>query len=155
MKRKRKSHSDQREAKRRKNATERKEPPTWPLLHQYYPQVVTLRQHLASRVCGRRRKKVLQYGSNVSNATELQTDSSLTALLDSVVVGSFKQLETNNIDLFDKDLTVFTQQLSNSTAATISPTQGALNQSEVGFIWMFQVPYAAHLIPSSFLRHHN
>jgi telomerase reverse transcriptase len=132
MKRKRKSHSDRRETKRRKNATEVKDSPTWPLLRQYYPQVVPLRQHLASKLSGKRRKKALQYGLSASNAAEAQPDSSLADLLDNVVVGSFKHVETSNIDLFDKDLTVFTQQLSNSTAATISPTQGALNQAEVG-----------------------
>ena len=150
MKRKRKSHSDQREAKRRTNASETKDPPTWPLLHQYYPQVVPLRQYLASRLSGKRRKKVLQYDLNAPKAVETQSDSAVTALLDNVVVGSFKHVETTNIDPFDKDLTVFTQQLSNSTAAT-SSTQGALNQSEVGIPFAIPVSYATSPISSRFV----
>jgi telomerase reverse transcriptase len=131
MKRKRKSHSDQRDAKRRKSDGVLKDPPTWPLLRQYYPQLMTLRQYLASRLSTKRRKKVLQYGLDAAKATEKNSDPLVAALLDNIVVGRFMHVETSNIDPFDKDLTVFTQQLSNSTAAT-NPTQLALNQSEVG-----------------------
>ena len=131
MKRKRKNRSDQREAKRRKRDAVSADPPTWLLLRQYYRQVVTLRQYLASRLSSKRRKKVLQYGLDSANATEDGSDPSVAALLDNIVVGSFKHVETSSIDPFDKDLTLFTQQLSNSTAAT-NQTQVALNQSEVG-----------------------
>ena len=131
MKRKRKNHSEQREAKRPKRDAVSTDPPTWLLLRQYYPQVVTLRQYLASRLSSKRRKKVLQYGLDLANATERGSDPSVAALLDNIVVGSFKHVESSSIDLFDKDLTVFTQQLSNSTAAT-NQTQVVLNQSDVG-----------------------
>ena len=131
MKRKRKNHSEQREAKRPKRDAVSTDPPTWLLLRQYYAQVVTLRQYLASRLSSKRRKKVLQYGLDLSNATERGSDPSVAALLDNIVVGSFKHVESSSIDLFDKDLTVFTQQLSNSTAAT-NQTQVVLNQSDVG-----------------------
>ena len=144
MKRKRKSHSGQRDAKRRKRDGPFKDPPTWPLLRQYYPQVLTLRQYLAAGLSSKRRKKVLQYGLNTANAVEEDCDSSVAALLDNIVVGSFKHVETGHIDPFDKDLSVFTQQLSNSTAAT-SPTQVALNQPEVGC----RIPLSSSLRPIS------
>ena len=131
MKRKRKGSSDERAAKRRKNASETKDSPTWPLLRQYYSQVRTLRQYLASRLSGKRRKKVLQYGIKAASDPESELDLAVAALLDDILVGSFEHSKTNNVDLFDRDLTVFTQQLSNSTA-TISSTQNVLSQSEVG-----------------------
>ena len=52
-------------------------------------------------------------------------------LLDETVVGSFGKGEDVEIETIERDITVFTQQLSDSTT-TISPTQGALKQAEVG-----------------------
>lgn len=130
MKRKRKSNSDDREAKRRKNETELKDPPTWPLLRQYYPQVLTLRQHLASKLSNKRRRKVLQYGHNARDVPDSDADTAVATLLDNTVVGCHKGPIPSKDEPFDRDLTVFTQQLSNSTAAR-SSTQLALNQSEV------------------------
>ena len=132
MKRKRKSSSGEISSKRRKNASETKGSPTWPLLRQYYPRVESLRHYLASKLSAKRRKKIVQYGVKVTSASESELDIAFAALLDDTIVGSFEHSKTNNVDLFDKDLTVFTQQLSNSTA-TINSTQNVLNQSEVGF----------------------
>lgn len=131
MKRKREDHSDDRATKRQKNVGQSKEPPTWPLLRQYYPQLTTLRLYLASKLSGKRRKKVLQYGLKAPNESHSEGEIGVTSLLDDTVVGSFQHQATTNVDLFDKDLTVFTQKLSNSTAATTS-SPNRLNQSEVG-----------------------
>lgn len=131
MKRKRKNHGDERATKRQKNAARSQDPPTWPLLRQYYPQVTTLRRYLASKLSGKRRKKILQYEIKATNDSESEEDLAVTSLLNDIVVGSFKHDESSrNVDVFDKDLTVFTQQLSNSTAATSSSPNG-LNHSEV------------------------
>lgn len=131
MKRKRKTHTEQREAKRQETAAPSKDPPTWPLLRQYYPQVLSLRQYLASKLSGKRRKKVLQYGLAGTNQTDSDNGAAVRTLLDTFVVGTSKQLEPAYPDRFDTDLTVFTQHLTNSTAATTSTQTGGLNQCEI------------------------
>ena len=131
MKRKRKASRDHSAAKRQKVGNDSKEPPTWPLLRQYYPKVLTLRQHLVSRLSKKRRKKVLHYGLDPNVTTESNTNVSLVHLLDSTAVGTFNHIEISDFEGIDKEITVFTQQLSESST-TITATQGALQQCEVG-----------------------
>ena len=132
MKRKRKTTSDQGALKRQRIDNVSKESPTCALLRQYYPRVCTLRLYLASRLPKSRRKKVLHYGTKINAVSNTSIDVSLVQLLDSVVVGSFDQAEVSEVESIEQDVTVFTQQLSESST-TITPTQGALKQCEVGY----------------------
>ena len=135
MKRKRKSHRDQRVAKRQKTKSDVNEEATWPLLRQYYPEVLTLRHYLVSRLSKskKRRRILLHYGLGDDQVSEANVDASVVALLDTTIVGDFKPGKRNDIGTIDNDITVFTQALSDSPAP-VSPTQGVLKQPEVGSI---------------------
>lgn len=108
---------------------------TLPLLRQYYPQVLTLRQHLASegsKTSRKRRRKILQHGLSIGKeASQRHVDEGLRRLLDTTLVGAFDRVNAVSLESIDKDISVFTQQVNDSTT-TISPTQGALRQTEVG-----------------------
>ena len=132
MKRKRKSQRNTSAIKRQKTGDVSKNTPTWPLLRQYYSNVVTLRQYLASRLSKKGRKKFVHYGLDGSDNTDPGADPLVVQLLDGIVVGAFTTAEVSDVESIDKDITIFTQQLSDS-AASISATQGALKQSEVHF----------------------
>lgn len=136
MKRKRKDSRDLGAVKRQKTADVTNDPPTWPLLRQYYPQVLTLRQYLASKLSKQRRKKVLHYGPIAGSTSNADTSLPLAHLLDSIAVGAFNHTEDSDIECIDNDITVFTQQLSESSVTT-TPTQGALQQFEVGPVHEF------------------
>ena len=128
MKRKRKTPRNAGAEKRQKLSNDGKE-----LLLQYYPKVQTLRQYLASRLSRtskNRRKRVLQYGRDSTNDTDW--DASIREVLDSVVVGTSQHaLQSTNEDDIEKDISIFTQQVSESMSS-VGPTQGALKQNEVG-----------------------
>ena len=132
---KRKRRGDHRVEKRQKIIENVSGHPTKPLLLQYYPEVLTLRQYLVSRLARsskKRQRKLLQYGIDRDRNVHTVADSSVVKLLDTTIVGTFKHSEINNVESIEKDITIFTQQLSGSTA-TITPTQGAFKQSEVGY----------------------
>lgn len=131
MKRKRAAKHDQRAAKIPKLGRSDDLHPTATLLRQYYPQLVTLRQYLASKLSTKRRRRLLQYGG-AGQGSNCECVADVTRLLDSVLVGTFNEVGAVDIDGVDRDITIFTQQLSGSTANEISTTQGALKQSEVG-----------------------
>lgn len=136
MKRKRRSHADQRQAKKAKlEDTRPQDRPTWPLLRYYYPQVSSLRTYLAAKLSNtskRRCRILLRYG-RVGATDNSASDDALVHLLDNTVVGSFKTSAALDLNAIERDITVYTQQLSNPTT-TIGPTQGALEQSEVGVV---------------------
>lgn len=103
------------------------------LLRRYYPEVVSLRQYLVasfSQVSKKRRRSIDHYG--VVDETQESVVKGLPDLLDSVIVGCPRLagavVSTTSLE---KELEVFSQQLSDSTGRTIS-TQGSLTQSEVG-----------------------
>lgn len=105
-----------------------------PLLRQYYPHVATLRQFLATRssvASKKRRRKIQQFGLQRDRAGEGQDVAPLADLLDTTLVGSFDSSAQLNLEGISKDISVFTQQVNESNTS-ISPTQGALKQSEVG-----------------------
>lgn len=134
MKRKRKARGDQLPSKRSKIDTQPHDQPAWPLLRYYYPNVSTLRQYLAARLSKTSKKRcrtLLRYGQNAPDGMVVNEDQCLVKLLDEIVVGSFTSTESVGLEAIEKDITVFTQQLSDPSI-TISPTQGALKQSEVG-----------------------
>lgn len=128
-KRKRKNH-DQRVVKCQKTEDDDYGHPTWALLRYYYPKVLTLRQYLvwALSKSKKRQRRVLHYGVNDRNGTV--ADPEVVTLLDTIAVGTARQAEVLGEEAIDKEITLFTQQRSGCTA-TISPTQGALKQSEV------------------------
>jgi len=134
MKRKRKRHVTERIVKKQKLNCKVGSEATLPLLRQYYPQVLTLRDYLTSRLSKaskKRRRKVLHHGLQLSNWDGSSTDLAVLRLLDTTVVGAFNSASTVDLESIDKDISIFTQQLSDTTTS-ISPTQGALKQSEVG-----------------------
>ena len=131
MKRKRKASRTHGAVKRQKTANVSNDPPTWPLLRQYYPNVLTLRQYLSSKLSKKRRKKVLQYDHIASSTSITDANVSLGHLLDRTAVGTFNHTEISDTGCIDNDITIFTQQVSGSSAP-ITPTQGALQQCEVG-----------------------
>lgn len=108
-----------------------------PILHYLYPQVLSLRHYLLSRLpvaSKTRRRKISQLGLLLSNATELpRVDFELGQLLDSTQVGlPAKALATDRDEARDVDIVSFSQQQLNSTAgATFKP--GYFQQGEVGY----------------------
>ena len=136
MKRKRKSGPSAAglAAKRAKVDRESTSQATIPLLRQFYTQVLTLRQYLVARLSSgskKRRRKVLHYGIQQDECSEDIAQQAIVRLLDTTFVGVLTGMNVTHVDSIDKDITVFTQQLSDATT-TISPTQGSLKQSEVG-----------------------
>lgn len=137
MKRKRKHDGGQRAAKRAKTDAKAHDPPTWPLLRYYYPNVSTLRHYLAARLSKTLRKRgraLLRYGNSRKHDDSAVVDEAVVKLLDETIIGSFNGTEAVDVDAIEKDITVFTQQLSDSSS-TITPTQGVFKQSEVGRVY--------------------
>ena len=153
MKRKRKSKRDERDdrlSKRTKIGDVSNGHPTCPLLQHYYPKVLTLRQYLLGALSQskKRQRRLLHYGLDSGKSQTDESHSALTALLDNVIIGASSQAKVCDPDSIDRDITLFTQQLSDSTA-TISPTQAALKQTEVG------LPASQHrYMPSNCLKDH-
>lgn len=102
------------------------------LLRVYYPHVTTLRHYLASKLSKHGRKRILQYGVS-QGGTDVagMPDPAVADLLDSVLVGSFRHPSDIQNEGIDKEITVFTQRLSEHTPNN-SLMQEALKQSEVG-----------------------
>ncbi|PIA90296.1 Telomerase reverse transcriptase [Cercospora beticola] len=126
MKRKRPSRTAQRANKKQKLLAQLTERPSHALLEQYYPQVVTLRQYLASRLPKKRRRKLQHYGRDAT----AKDDSPLLDLLDTTLVGSFKHVQVDDSSFVDDDISLFTQQISeNGTAPSLTP--GKLKQPEI------------------------
>lgn len=134
MKRKRKTQRAGRADKRPKTDPQIPGGPTSLLLRFYYPNVLTLRQYLVSTLSKskKRRKKLFRYGLDDGDGTAAGFDANVVKLLDSIVIGTSNPAELDDWKSIEQDITVFTQQRSEATA-TISPTQGALKQSEVRF----------------------
>lgn len=106
---------------------------TLPLLRHYYPEVLSLRQYLASRGHGtsrKRRRNILQYGNTDGLANHCQVDLALVHLLDTTLIGLPKVVRPVAVEDVDRDITIFTQQINDSTTS-INATQGALKQEEV------------------------
>lgn len=110
-------------------------PLSHPVLSQYYPKLLTLRQYLADQLPAtskRRRRRILHYGKH-SDTQEISisgSDSSdVVNLLDKTIIGVVQN--TNEEGLLRKqELQVFTQQLSNSSAG-MELTAAKFMQAEV------------------------
>ncbi|PPJ57194.1 hypothetical protein CBER1_07028 [Cercospora berteroae] len=148
MKRKRTSRTAQRANKRQKLLAQSTERPSHALLEQYYPEVVTLRQYLASRLPKKRRRILQQYGRDAT----AEKDASLVDLLDTTFVGSFEHVQVDDSSFVDDDISLFTQQISeNGTAPSLTP--GKFKQPEiVDFaIWKLFRKEASNLRPQHLL----
>ncbi|KXT00977.1 hypothetical protein AC578_8192 [Pseudocercospora eumusae] len=126
MKRKRQSRQAQRANKRVKTEDGSSRRPTNALLQQYYPEVVTLRQYLASRLSKKRRRRLQQYGRDITTPGV----TAVSHLLDSVLVGAFKHVQLDESSFLDEDITIFTQQVSDADAS-LHLTPGHFKQSEI------------------------
>ena len=123
MKRKRPNRDAARAGKRRKTGDVATDRPSYPLLRKYYPEVVTLRQYLASRLPKKRRRRLQQYGKD--------GDQTVCQLLDKTVIGAFQHINVEDSSVVDDDISTFTQQLTNADSS-ITLTPGEFKQSEVG-----------------------
>ncbi|KAF7196012.1 Telomerase reverse transcriptase [Pseudocercospora fuligena] len=126
MKRKRQSREAQRAKKRAKTESDSFCRPTHPLLQQYYPEVVTLRQYLASRLSKKRRRRLQQYGRDATTPSVTE----LSHLLDSVLVGTSKHVQVDDSSFLEEDITLFTQQVSDADTS-LHLTPGHFKQSEI------------------------
>lgn len=137
MKRKRKSHTIQRAEKRQRCDNDSRPSLSCPLLRQYYPEVLTLRQYLASRSSKKQRRKLLQYGLPSRGGDVLNADPKLTFLLDKTIVGTFERVPATDDAQIDREVSVFTQQLEESSILS-GLTQGTPKQTEVRgyFEWL-------------------
>jgi telomerase reverse transcriptase len=94
-------------------------------LRKYYPELVTLRQYLASRLSKKRRKKLQVYGRDPL----AQGDADVSQLLDATVIGTFARLHLRDESVIEEDIAIFTQQLSGTT---VQSSLRSLPQPEVG-----------------------
>lgn len=131
MKRKRNARDREPSVKRQKVELDPRSPVE--VLKQYYPRVTTLRTYLASRLpksARKRRKKLLYCASEHPQDASTCADPALAELLDTMIVGSFEPGSLRHHGDIDKDISVFTQQLSDTSTAT-TLTQGTPKQAEV------------------------
>ena len=134
MKRKRSGQVVEVTSKRPKLANTQSKPQTWLLLQQYYPDVQTLRDYLVSQIPAtskHRRRRLIRYGLEPSEPEACADDENLVQLLDNVIVASHGHSKSAGRAPIERDLVVFTQQLS-EPVVTNNSTQLILAQPEVG-----------------------
>jgi hypothetical protein len=153
MKRKRAAHVGDRHRKRSRPASDQSAIATTPgvdhpVLRRLYPEVVTLRHYLLSRLPGtskNRRRKISQLGlpnPNGSPAATRGPDVELGQLLDSTLVGvpvkGDTEVPDDSADARDRDIELFSQQLPDcATGSTFKP--GYFLQPEVGVFTQYHV----------------
>jgi telomerase reverse transcriptase len=130
MKRKRQSRAQQRENKRVKQDGTQRERPSQPLLRNYYPEVVTLRQYLVSKLVKpskRTRRRILQNGRDGSEA-----DERVTRLLDTTVIGAFESVHipSEEAQSIENEIKLFSQQIA-SDRSSVSLTPNEFKQAQV------------------------
>ncbi|KAK6429339.1 Telomerase reverse transcriptase [Oleoguttula sp. CCFEE 5521] len=107
--------------------------PTKPLLAQYYGEVHNLRTYLVSRLpksSKKRRRRVLQYGREDAPSSASVVDTELARLLDTIIVGTSDHVAIATHADVENDISVFTQQLTETDISVLSNT-GSLQQSEI------------------------
>ncbi|KAI5245471.1 hypothetical protein E4T43_03219 [Aureobasidium subglaciale] len=100
-----------------KDTTECNHQSTPSVLRLYYPQVLTLREYLLQATTSKNKKRqILNYGSNTVDSSQ-EASLDLAELLDLVLVGchNVKQEEHDLVD-YQNDLSIFSTQVSGSTA---------------------------------------
>ncbi|KAK4500419.1 hypothetical protein PRZ48_008608 [Zasmidium cellare] len=152
MKRKRPTRPSESSIKKQRTDSNAAQRPSYPLLQKYYRQVVTLRQYLASRLSRKRRKRLQQYGRK-------DGDESISHLLDTTLIGTFGHAQVEDSSFVGDDLTIFTQQLSNSDSS-IALTPGSFKQTEIldFVIWLLfrrsvGVQRPKHILCQNFQRY--
>lgn len=134
MKRKRENRIASGAVKRTKisNDVENRNPRHIPsILRLYYPQVLTLREYLLqANTSKNKRRQIQNYGNDAAKNSQ-ETDSGLSKLLDTILVGchDVKKEEHNIID-YHNDLSIFSSQVSGSTAIS-SGSQAPLPFAEI------------------------
>ncbi|OQO08842.1 hypothetical protein B0A48_05732 [Cryoendolithus antarcticus] len=107
--------------------------PTKPLLAQYYSEVHSLRTCLVSRLpksSKKRRRRLLQYGRDNAPSSASIFDTELASLLDTTIVGTSEQVAVATLADVENEISVFTQQLTETDISVLSNT-GSLQQSEI------------------------
>ncbi|CAD0112186.1 unnamed protein product [Aureobasidium uvarum] len=87
------------------------------ILRLYYPQVLTLREYLLQAKTSKNKKRlILNYGSDTAKSSQ-DADSELAKLLDTILIGchDVKTEEDDTVD-YQNDLSIFSTQVSESTA---------------------------------------
>jgi len=146
MKRKPATHASRgprKKARRAEPASASPPGPDHPVLRRLYPQVLTLRHHILSRLpksSKGRRRRIAQLGLATSQAAQEDActrhlDVQLGQLLDSALIGCVPDAEPRNIQHEakerDRELESFTQQRSQSNSGGTFKS-GYSQQSEVG-----------------------
>ncbi|KAM0721837.1 hypothetical protein Q7P37_002762 [Cladosporium fusiforme] len=157
MKRKRKCQSTRDSKRQRVDNSYGAQHPIVPLLNQYYQEVHSLRTYLVSRLpksSKKRRRRLLHYGLQPVNDDSIIVEQGVVELLDSILVGTSKHVSVQELDQLDQDISVFTQQVS-ETDISVTPSAGHLRQSEiVDFaIWSLFRRHAGSYKPSHLLCH--
>jgi telomerase reverse transcriptase len=159
MKRKPATHASggpRKKARRNEPALASPPDPDHPVLRRLYPQVLTLRHHILSRLpksSKGRQRCIAQLGLTTSahdDASTRDLDVQLGQLLDSALIGCVPDAEPRNIQHEakerDRELESFTQQRSQSNSGGTFKS-GYFLQSEVG-----QVAHGTVLQPCTWLR---
>jgi hypothetical protein len=102
-----------------------------PILRLYYPQVLTLREYLLEASTSKNKRRQVQNCGNDAAKNSQETNSELAKLLDTVLVGchDVKKEEHNIVD-YHNDLSIFSSQVSGSTARS-SGSQAPLPFAEI------------------------
>lgn len=156
MRRKRRSDTTRDSKRQRLDERHAVQHPIVPLLQQYYQEVHSLRTYLVSRLpksSKKRRRRLLHYGLQVVNDDSIVVEHSVVELLDSMLVGSSNRVPTQEVNQLDGDISVFTQQVS-ETDVTVSPSAGRLRQAEVGnsvvFLYLVSPNLSRKYVETSF-----
>ncbi|KAI5194583.1 hypothetical protein E4T39_08604 [Aureobasidium subglaciale] len=130
------------------------------VLRLYYPQVLTLREYLLQATTSKNKKRqILNYGSHTVNDSQ-EANSNLVKLLDTVLVGchDVKQEEHDHVD-YQNDLSIFSTQVSGSTAKSNGSHAPLVFAEIVEFaIWqLFRKHTSGHRPPHVLCHgyHHN
>jgi telomerase reverse transcriptase len=106
------------------------------LLAQFYPQVLSLREYLLSKLRPSskvRRRKILSFGKKADS----ETDQKLSNFLDQTLIGVTKHNGVSQEERWQQ-WTTFSQKADDSTSFANSSGAGLFSQSEVGtFIFHF------------------
>ncbi|KAI5202174.1 hypothetical protein E4T38_05761 [Aureobasidium subglaciale] len=133
-----------------KDTTEGNHQSTPSVLRLYYPQVLTLREYLSQATTSKNKKRqILNYGSNTVDISQ-EANLDLAKLLDIVLVGchDVKQEEHDLVD-YQNDLSIFSTQVSGSTArSTGSQVPLAFSEIVEFAIWqLFRKHTSGHRPP--------
>ncbi|KAG9691440.1 hypothetical protein KCU95_g7896, partial [Aureobasidium melanogenum] len=112
------------------NSIKRNSQPTPTILRLYYPQVLTLREYLLQpKTSKNKRRSIASYGHDTAKSSQ-ETDSELSKLLDTILVGCHDVKKEHDTVDYRNDLSIFSTQASGSTAKS-SDSQVHLSFAEI------------------------